>query len=196
MDENKVERNLQVVQHFKTEWEYLPAEIVARILNFFMSVVIGNLVVGRFVCRMWRDLLPNIPGGMAQYDYAGVVAKRGFLNLLISAKQHRCPLKRSTFRQAVGGGNLKILTWLKRNGCPKGKHAIDEAMACGNLKVIKWLRQECFTSSNLWKRTRLAKRAARYGHLQVLKWLCLEGIRFGAKTCTEAAIYMYWSGYY
>ena len=199
MEENKLTLIVGQGVPFYLGWNDLPVELVERILAFFKFAVEGNLLLGRFVCRMWRDLLPlPTDGSLIDYDYAGVVAKRGFLELVIWARQQGFSLTASTFREAVKGGNLKILMWLKANGCPMDSDVIGDAISAGNLEVIKWLRKECFTDSAQWRAMSLGCFAARRRNLQVLKWLRLQGHcleRLHVRKPQKGAIWMFWNGY-
>lgn len=167
-------------------WNDIPVEIIEHE---------GNIMIGRMVCTLWRDILPSKDGAGSpliplDFDFAGSAAKEGFMNLVVWAKEKGCRFSLNTFRQAVQGGNLTILSWLKESGCPTHFSAVNDAIASGQLEALKWLKKECWTHPALWRSMTLPGIAARYGKVQILKWLHMEGCDLGTMgvwTCTQAA---------
>jgi len=134
-----------------------------------------TVIVCRFVCRQWRDLLPlpslwPIQEGGKKYDFAQQAARAGHLTLVAWARQYGCPLTRATFQAAGEFGNMGVIQWLYENNCPK------EAATYG----CNFRKFECFgVVSRTWfpnQKLRCVRGIAAFrGHIEVLEWMKENG---------------------
>lgn len=89
-----------------------------------------------------------------------------------------------TFAALVGQNKLPLLKFLTEVGCyPRGKPFDYVAAPKGYLEILQWAHEERYlTRHNL-----LSRGAARYGQLEVLKWLILQGYPVEESICRYAA---------
>jgi len=103
------------------QWSKLPVEIMSMILEGNKSCEhFMTIVVCRFVCKLWRDLLPSVPpkAETAKFDFSAKAAEGGHFYLLVWAKKNGCPFTKAAFSGAASFGNLELLQWMKESGCP------------------------------------------------------------------------------
>jgi len=186
-----------------TGWNSLPIEIAQFILSqiaFTQSHALhdpldqrddelkANLIVCRFVCKQWRDILPapwfrvNID---YDFDFAATLAGQGYLGLLQWARATGCSWNENTTYQATEKGHFEVFKWAIENGCPW-----DDLVSCelhlargGHLELLKWAREKGCS----WSK-QVCAAAAEGGHLDVLKWLRENGCPWGSSTCSLAAL--------
>ena len=180
-------------------FSFLPVELTQVIL--FEASGAGRLteipeegllccrMVCRFVCRQWRQLLtpwrPHRPRNIrrdnpVRFVFADVVASKGWLAMMIWAKENGCPFsKPGTFAKAAAGGHLEVLKWMKEHtSCPWNQDTCSEAAQGGHLEVLKWAREQGFP----WEESTCSNAAAE-GHLEVLKWLISNGCPYKPWIC-------------
>ena len=68
-------------------------------------------------------------------------AVKGWLDLLIWARQNGCEWNSMTCAYAAKEGHLAILKWARENGCDWDSRTCAYAAQKGHLEVLKWARQ-------------------------------------------------------
>ena len=160
-------------EHGTTINDVLPPEVISVILQVARHSAPKVLwVVGRMVCRLWRDLLPS----------AAIVSKQ------------RLRVREKTFvSQCAQNGWIPLLHWTSSTFLSRrNKDAMKAATArYGYLDLLKELMGEStgpfgFVDALLGDYNKFAKKAAKGGHLEVLKFLGTTGCRFKTDTFYKA----------
>ena len=111
-------------------WYDLPVELMAIILSWHGDKHhLLTVIVCRFVCRQWRDMLPLAsslwPKALenelllikaGEFDFAETASSAGHLGLVAWAMQNGCPLTRATF---LSSARKRGIHW----GCTIRKYA-------------------------------------------------------------------------
>jgi len=142
--------------------ETLPPELLSIIVGFAgESATRVMWVVGRLVCRVWKNLFPSseeFKKRLGQYR----------------KQEHRLS------SQIAEQGWISLLLWVNRV-YPSGiERILDAAAKYGHLDLLKKLKEE--NNNQGFHVTRLLVRAAKGGHLEVLRWLQELGDSFSAIT--------------
>src|SRR4051794_23878315 len=161
----------------------LPTDLIRLILSY-VAACSPDSIAARFVCRRFRDLLPQRSQDTLQVvrDYCRIAAAYGYLNLIRWARTNGCSWNADTCASAAQGGHLEVLKWARANGCPWDVYTCANAAGGGHLEVLKWAR----ANGCPWN-VSTCNFAAQSGHLEVLKWACANGCPCDANTCTRAA---------
>ena len=173
----------------------LPTEIVSVILHHASKSSKKVMwVVGRMVCRLWKDLLPAPDPHkriwLSRNDVARGAAKGGHLEVLKWLREIY-PNRDWGFGVTAGaakGGRLEILKWLREQGADWSMDTCAYAAKKGHLDVLKWLRE----NGCPWNRLTCIM-AAHQGHLEVVQWARLNGCAWAltgksSNACLFAAI--------
>jgi len=165
----------------------LPAEIASTVLQHAIldpSDGIATLVVGRFVCRQWYELLECLRGPLIAfrrkaYNFNVTATSCGYFSLLQWGVENGCGLYAGSNVFAAERGDLEMLKWLKEKGCDQSMDMSARAAQNGHLEVLEWMRE----AGCDWNQT--CSGAAFGGQLEVLKYLRKKGCPWSADTCVE-----------
>ena len=145
----------------------------------------SHCVIGRLVCKLWRDCLPPPPPRFL-FSFGPTVAAHGSISLLQWAKEKMIPSYawdgRMCCEVAIRGGHLELLKWLKDEDGWNHPKAPACAAEGGHLEVLKWLRE----NGCPWRASTCTS-AAKGGHFEMLKWLKENGCPLDQTTFDEAA---------
>ena len=140
-------------------------------INLIMTSGMENEFEDVLLCRRFKSKLCTI------------AAKRGYINTLRWARDHRCGWIADTCKAAAEGGHLDCLIWLREHGCAWDKREMCNAAAkSGNVSCMKWLREQ----GCLWS-AKTCRFAAWEGHFDCLMWLREHGCEWDSDTCLSAA---------
>lgn len=94
-------------------------------------------------------------------------AAAGKLEILQWAREKGCEWDSETSLEAAANGHLEVLRWAVENGCELEGSAAQSAAAQGRIDILSYtFEKDCnYFAPDLWKS------AARFGHIEVLKWL-------------------------
>eukprot|EP00878_Enallax_costatus_P029377 GHUV01031849.1.p1 GENE.GHUV01031849.1~~GHUV01031849.1.p1 ORF type:complete len:187 (+),score=59.90 GHUV01031849.1:458-1018(+) len=135
-----------------------------------------------------RQQAPRCP--WAGPDVWAAAASNGHFHILEYLKQQRCDgWDAPTCTAAAGAGRLDVLDWLTKQQppCPYDIGVFSAGVKAGHVHVLEWYVSH--GGSSLWNLAAHCTAAARFGHLDVLKWLCSLDLppRFTMGTCAAAA---------
>src|SRR5260221_381167 len=158
--------------------ENIPTEMFMAILFDLDNVTI---VIAMFVCKQWKRIILGFLSSriINKTEFSDYVAKKGYLNLIIWAREQGCEWDSGTCSYAAKGGHLEVLKWARENGCEWNSSTCSNAASGGHLEVLKWAREHgCHWTSFT------CSCAARRGHLEVLKWAREHGCKWNSDTCS------------
>lgn len=148
----------------------LPSEIAIYIFSFV------DQVPCRFVCQLWRDLIPVT----RQSAYLKIPAADGYINLLKWAYRNGAGWDYWASVAAAKGGHIAVLRWLKKKKPTKSTNECENAAGAGQLQTLKWLHK----NGHVWN-DHAYYAAAKNKHRHVLEWL-FEHLKNDA--CTRSAL--------
>lgn len=171
--------NLQIIKwlHFQ---DYAFNEIVP-----FIAAEHGHLPILEWAKSV--DLCP-----MDQFLSDGA-AGNGHLHILRWLLENGFPISIQATIRTVENKNYEILKWMFSSKLPLNIHMCKNAAKSGDLAMLKYLRSpstgNAISGDNKengcpWNELTCIF-AARYGHLEVLKWAIENGCPFDAKKCIE-----------
>jgi hypothetical protein len=165
--------------------ETLPFELVSAILTFATEPWLDGTddpspiaTVCRFVCRLWRDLLPSPDHrNILPVAFCASVAHRGHLNLLRWARglEEPCPANEATINAAAEQGHVEIVRWALASGIRASSDAYFYAAGCGSVETLAVLLKHGVPFEGSPQEKRVYKRAAKRGHLAAIDWLAENG---------------------
>src|SRR5690242_9953560 len=116
----------------------LPTDILRMVLSA-PSCSPTLLIVARFVCRHFRDLIPiSDETFQLAHEFCDLAEADDYLNLLKRARGNGCRWDAYTCAAAAAGGHLEVLQWARANGCPWNGRTCAQAAHSGHLKVLQW----------------------------------------------------------
>ena len=105
-------------------------------------------------------------------DTFSAAAEVGNLKILKWLKRNDCPFNHIAVNAAAYSGNLKALRFLIKNGCEWEIGAFNCACVGGNLKSVMYLFNDAVNDlSKPWLNESVCASAAKYGRLEILKYL-------------------------
>ena len=127
----------------------------AKLLSIDLIMISGteNEFEDVLLCRRFKSNLCNI------------AARRGFINTLRWAREHRCGWSAETCKAAAEGGHLDCLIWAREHGCSWNSDTCKFAAEGGKLDCLIWAREhDCDWG---WETCSFASFG---GHLDCLIW--------------------------
>jgi len=133
----------------------------------------------------WENLWPYSTG---EKMFCAKVARTNKLELLKWIREEKkCEWGAWTINAAAGHGNLEMVKYCVANECPMNEGACASAAWGGDLECLKYLREEVKAPWN-WN---TAEWAAKNGHLHILEYLVERKYEFQyvRRACCHAARY-------
>lgn len=103
-------------------------------------------------------------------EMCALSATHNYLNVLKWLREHNYQWDYHTCVNAAERGNMEILKWAINKGCPVTENVYIKAVIKGRLMMLQWLINNEFIDQR-YNCAELLNMAARYGHLNILKWL-------------------------
>lgn len=122
--------------HGGLSFALFPDEIVVMVLE---SLPDDDVIVACFVSRLWYACLrPRLVGPLKYRKsvYCARLAFLGHLNLLLWAREKRCPWDKWTCAAAASGGHLEVLQCARKLRAPWDWWTCLAAAAGGHLEVL------------------------------------------------------------
>lgn len=120
---------------------------------------------------------------ITKYDLTNLAASLGHLEILQWAIQNDCAyFERAVLHYAAKGGRRNVLEWAMDFGF-SGHFLCEPAAQNGQLETIKWLREVRHCDWGFL----VCAGAAKYGHLDVIKYARNNGCKWDHHTCDWAA---------
>lgn len=143
--------------------DILPNELIQLILLF-----VNDKIVCRFVCHLWKDLLP-IPHGRRLDFYSSDLARHGHYELLTWARQNGCPMDKLVAIYLARDDKLEMLEWIQSSiiGCNNVQMM---AIRYGHVRIVEWTNQWTVWYSSS-KKSSACYQAAYWGQFEMLKYL-------------------------
>jgi hypothetical protein len=180
----------------------IPLEELDTLTDLFSFFTSFDSSVSRQVCKWWKDLLQKDTLGVKQthkndrilynFLYSSDIMREyaayyGYLDILTWIKADNMKVNNFVVcKAAAEGGQLKLLKWCQENSIIAD--VCIYAGACGHLKVMKWLKNSKLHSEKVcYLKNNLGSTAARYGKLNILKWMRENKYEFGSYTCSWAS---------
>ena len=91
--------------------------------------------------------------------------------------------------RAANEGRLDVLKWLFEKGCPIDLKCASGAMNSGHVHILQWMKDNGMTGELLECHMYLT---AGRGHLEVVKWLHVNGCPWDEKACSSAGSRTHW----
>ena len=168
------------------------------------------MVVCRFVCRHWKNILPKPKRFESGKDFLCRVAEGGHITVLQWARSQGCRWDRHLAYAAAKAGHLEILQWLSKSGCPwvenyphpantpRGwmgcacglwhprfgydKAIYKSAIEGGQQIIIDWINQEIAPDGRLENNPDLPMAVCRSGRKEMIERWCEIGTKWSVDT--------------
>jgi hypothetical protein len=116
-------------------------------------------------------------------------AQGGHLEVLkyLRSPENMCPWDGWSFYYAAEGGHMEILKYLSDNGCPYEEITILSAARSSSIESMEWLLNYA-RDKEYYIQFDLCDHAAKYGHLEMVKYLRDVGYRCDKRTLEHAII--------
>jgi len=116
-------------------------------------------------------------------------ANGGYLEILkyLRSPENECPWDDFCFYYAAANGHLEILKYLSDNDCPYNDFVTLSAARSDSIETMKWILNYVH-DKEYYVQFDLCDHAARYGHLEMVKYLRDIGYRCDEQTLEKAVI--------
>lgn len=137
----------------------LPVELL------FMILKLINPIIGRYVCRLWKDIIKSKAISLRPFSYMLVSTRQ--LNSLQYAHDNGLAISPYAYAIAAECGYLDVIIWLHKHNYPWDTSTCWFAAKNGYLDILKYAySNECPVNLDM-----CASVAASRGHLAMAKWI-------------------------